>query len=40
MIGEGPPERMRRDPAVVRSYLGTDDLAVDRSADRSEGAGG
>ena len=39
IIGEGPPERVRRDPAVVASYLGTDDLVVERSGNRSEDAG-
>ena len=31
VIAEGPPEVVRFDPAVVSSYLGTDDRAIARS---------
>ena len=39
IISEGPPDEVRHDPAVIASYLGTDDLVVERSGDRSEDAG-
>jgi ABC-type branched-subunit amino acid transport system ATPase component len=31
VIAEGNPETVRRDPAVIASYLGTDDRAIQRS---------
>ena len=31
IIAEGVPEHVRNDPAVVSSYLGTDERAIDRS---------
>jgi ABC-type branched-subunit amino acid transport system ATPase component/ABC-type branched-subunit amino acid transport system permease subunit len=31
VIAEGSPETVRRDPAVIASYLGTDDRAIQRS---------
>ena len=31
VIAHGDPERVRNDPLVVASYLGTDDRAIQRS---------
>jgi ABC-type branched-subunit amino acid transport system ATPase component len=31
VIAEGPPAAVRADPAVVASYLGTDERAINRS---------
>ena len=31
MIATGEPETVRTDPAVIASYLGTDDRAIERS---------
>lgn len=31
VIAEGVPQQVRNDPAVIRSYLGTDDRAIERS---------
>src|SRR5256714_11817994 len=34
VIGEGTPEQIRHNPAVVASYLGSDDAAITRSGAR------
>ncbi|MFM7126905.1 MAG: hypothetical protein ACKOYO_08605, partial [Actinomycetota bacterium] len=31
VIAEGPPSAVRADPAVIASYLGTDERAIQRS---------
>jgi ABC-type branched-subunit amino acid transport system ATPase component len=32
IVAEGPPQEVVGDPAVVASYLGTDEAAIDRSS--------
>lgn len=39
VIAEGPPEHVRNDPAVIASYLGTDERAIARSDIAGAGAG-
>lgn len=38
VIAEGTPQQVRDDPAVVASYLGTDDAAINRSGSKGMGA--
>jgi ABC-type branched-subunit amino acid transport system ATPase component len=34
IIAQGPPEEVLEHPAVIESYLGTDDTAINRSGAR------
>lgn len=36
VIAEGPPEQVRNDPTVVASYLGADEVAIERSGQRPD----